>query len=182
MKLLFNFKPILLSLTLIVGLSSLTFAQWDEGVAAIVKVKTPPKVKVLVAQHLKAITSSSYEAFQATYGYSKDWNDTMLYHFEVITSGSFVVTPGFQKLKANPPLGFNLGVILEKGFMIIVVPSQTDMQPSNRLPHDILGVSAELGAGLRKQGVNTSKSMAFLVNTRSMRIMDAGSWNRQLKN
>ena len=75
-----------------------------------------------------------------------------------------------RDLKAGNILGFNIGMPPTKNVIIIIIPSSRALKQSDRLPYDALGISAELGAGLKEQGLFPSRNIAFKVNTQTMSL------------
>jgi len=154
--------------------------QWDEGVAA-VKCDVHPAIQEMVYDHLSAIFVGNLPAFKATFNQKEINTKTLSGYFKAARNSSYINQKTADKFKASSTLGFNIGMPPTANFVLVIVPVLGPIPRSARLPYDMLGISAELGAGLKKQGVKTESSMAFLVNKSVLVLGDGNALKKLLK-
>jgi hypothetical protein len=107
------------------------------------EVRVPQEVKAVVINHLKAATK---------------------------THKGLTANKAVKDLSSKTLSGFNIGMPPTKNIIIIIFESSQVIRQADRFPSDALKISAELGAGLKKQGISPERSMAFQVNTTTLKV------------
>lgn len=153
---------------------------WDEGVAA-VKAKVNPQAKAAVQKHLESIMFETFKTFKAGFRGQGISETTLKSYYKAAISATYINKQTAQGFKASSTLGFNIGMPPTVSSVLIIIPLRQKISKSQRLPYDMLGISTELDAALRKQGVNTSSSMAFLMDISELGIGNTNSLKILLK-
>lgn len=155
---------------------------WEEGVAAIVATEITASTSGLVKAHFKAIKGDNYAGYKATFKSLSVFNDTIMVYFKA--ARGYVVTQDLQEVASRAQYfkfkpGPKATAKQRKNFqnhVLVVIPAKSQLRKSDRLPYDILGISAELGAGLKAKGINPSTHMAFWVNTTTNSFENQAGW------
>jgi len=169
----------LLILALFFGMNTAN-AQGDKGLAA-VKCEVHPQVKSAVQKHLESIMFETLKAFKTGFRGQGISDATLNSYFKAATAANYINKQTVQGFKAGSTLCFNIGMPPTVSSVLIIIPLRQKISKSQRLPYDMLGISAALEATLRKQGVKTGSSMAVLVNNENLVLGDGNALKKMLK-